>query len=154
MRLRVNGNSVEWQVGPGESLLEALRRHGYHGAKRGCESGECGACAVQVDGLALDSCLLLAMQADGADVITIEGLEQSGRLHAVQEAFVRYGAIQCGYCIPGMVVTAANFLSRHPDADEAQLRHALAGNLCRCTGYKKQIEAVVAAQEEGNDGAA
>jgi carbon-monoxide dehydrogenase small subunit len=145
----VNGEQQSWEVRPDETLLDALRRNGFTGTKRVCESGECGACAVMVDGLALDSCIFLAAQADESAVVTVEGLEQEGRLHLVQEAFTENGAIQCGFCIPGMVVTAANYLSENPHPTEEEIRHVFVGNLCRCTGYKKPIEAVLnAAQAE------
>lgn len=141
----LNKRHVEWEVAPNESLLDSLRRHGLTGTKRVCESGECGACAVIVDGRAVDSCLLLAPQVDGASVVTIEGLEQPDALHPVETAFTENGAIQCGFCIPGMVVTAANFLEQNPHPSEADVRHVFNGNLCRCTGYKKPIEAVLTA---------
>ncbi len=145
INLTVNGEPVVWQVAPNEPLLDALRRHGYMGAKRVCESGECGACAVIVDGLAVDSCIMLAAQVSGSDVTTVEGLERDGVLHPVQEAFTQNGAIQCGFCIPGMVVTAANYLEQNPTPTEDDIRHVFVGNLCRCTGYKKPIEAVLSA---------
>lgn len=149
LSLTVNGEQHSWEVRPDETLLDALRRNGFTGTKRVCESGECGACAVMVDGLALDSCIFLAAQADESAVVTVEGLEQEGRLHLVQEAFTENGAIQCGFCIPGMVVTAANYLSENPHPTEEEIRHVFVGNLCRCTGYKKPIEAVLnAAQAE------
>jgi aerobic-type carbon monoxide dehydrogenase small subunit (CoxS/CutS family) len=143
--LTINGEPQRWDVAVSETLLDALRRHGYTGAKRVCESGECGACAVIVDGLALDSCIYLAVQAAGSTLTTVEGLEQGGKLHPVQEAFTENGAIQCGFCIPGMVVTAANYLSENPEPTEEEIRHVFVGNLCRCTGYKKPVEAVLTA---------
>lgn len=143
VRLNVNGEKQRWEVRPDETLLDALRANGWTGTKRVCESGECGACAVIVDGLALDSCIFLAAQADGSTVVTVEGLERDGRLHPVQEAFTENGAIQCGFCIPGMVVTAANYLEENPNPTEEEVRHVFVGNLCRCTGYKKPIEAVL-----------
>lgn len=141
--LTLNGERHTWEVSANETLLDALRRHGYTGTKRVCESGECGACAVIVDGLAVDSCILLAAQADGAEVMTVEGLERDGVLHPVQDAFTENGSIQCGFCIPGMVVTAANYLQDNPEPTEEEIRHLFIGNLCRCTGYKKPIEAVL-----------
>jgi carbon-monoxide dehydrogenase small subunit len=143
MRLRVNGEDQTWEVAVNETLLNALRRHGFTGAKRVCESGECGACAAVVDGLAVDTCIMLAAQADGATVLTVEGLERKDALHPVQQAFAGNGAVQCGFCIPGMVITAASFLAENPDAGEEEVRHVLIGNLCRCTGYKKPVEAVL-----------
>jgi|SRR5579884_3360281 len=146
----LNGRPIEWEIVPNETLLDSLRSHGLTGTKRVCESGECGACAVIVDGLAMDSCLLLTAQIDGADVVTVEGLETAGTLHPVEAAFAENGAIQCGFCIPGMVVTAANFLEQNPHPSEDEVRHVFNGNLCRCTGYKKPIEAVLnAAQTMG-----
>jgi aerobic-type carbon monoxide dehydrogenase small subunit (CoxS/CutS family) len=147
--LTVNGDAQTWKVAVNETLLDAIRRKGYPGTKRVCESGECGACAVRMDGLAVDSCILLAAQADGSDVITIEGMAREGRLHPVQEAFAENGSIQCGFCIPGMVITAASYLEETPEPSEADIRHVFVGNLCRCTGYKKPIEAVLAAVRRG-----
>lgn len=151
IKLHVNEEPQTWEVRASETLLDALRRHGLTGTKRVCESGECGACAVIVDGLAVDSCILLAAQADRAEVTTVEGLEQDGRLHPVQEAFTENGAIQCGFCIPGMVVTAANYLAQNPEPTEEEIRHVFVGNLCRCTGYKKPIEAVLNAAQGGKE---
>jgi carbon-monoxide dehydrogenase small subunit len=116
-----------------------------------CESGECGACAVIVNGRAIDSCIRLAAQENGATVVTVEGLEEGGVLHPVQNAFTLNGAIQCGFCIPGMVVTAANYLEENPNPTEEEIRHVFVGNLCRCTGYKKPVEAVLAASREGSE---
>lgn len=143
INLQVNGSPESWDVQVNETLLDAVRRHGYRGTKRVCESGECGACAVIVNGLAVDSCILLAVQADGGHVVTVEGLERDGDLHPVQEAFAENGAIQCGFCIPGMVVTAAAYLRENPEPTEDEIRHVFVGNLCRCTGYKKPVEAVL-----------
>jgi aerobic carbon-monoxide dehydrogenase small subunit len=143
LSLTVNGEQQDWDVEPSETLLDVLRDRGYTGAKRVCESGECGACAVIVDGLAVDSCIQLAMQSHGSSVTTSEGLEVNGVLHPVQEAFADNGAIQCGFCIPGMVVTAANYLDENPHPTEEEVRHVLVGNLCRCTGYKKPVAAVL-----------
>jgi aerobic-type carbon monoxide dehydrogenase small subunit (CoxS/CutS family) len=148
IELLINGEPQEWDVPANEPLLDALRRQGYTGAKRVCESGECGACAVIVDGLAVDSCLMLAVQAAGSDVVTVEGLEGAD-LHPVQEAFTENGSIQCGFCIPGMIVTAANYLDENARPTEEEIRHVLVGNLCRCTGYKKPVEAVLKAARAG-----
>lgn len=148
VELTVNGEPREWDVAPNEPLLDVLRREGYTGAKRVCESGECGACAVIVDGLAVDSCLMLAVQAAGSQVVTVEGLEGAD-LHPVQAAFTENGAIQCGFCIPGMIVTAANYLEQNAHPTEDEVRHVLIGNLCRCTGYKKPVEAVMNATRRG-----
>ena len=143
--ITVNGRRETWDVPANQTLLDALRLHGLTGTKRVCESGECGACAVLVDGLALDSCIFLAVQAADCEVSTVEGLEGDGVLHPVQQAFTENGAIQCGFCIPGMVVTAANYLEENPSATEEDIRHVFVGNLCRCTGYKKPVEAVMKA---------
>jgi aerobic-type carbon monoxide dehydrogenase small subunit (CoxS/CutS family) len=145
VRLNLNGTARDWDVPANQTLLDALRLNGFTGTKRVCESGECGACAVIVDGLAIDSCILLAVQVDGSAVTTVEGLEESGALHPVQEAFALNGSIQCGFCIPGMVVTAANYLEQNPSPSDDDVRHMFIGNLCRCTGYKKPVEAVLAA---------
>jgi carbon-monoxide dehydrogenase small subunit len=149
----VNGTAVHWDVEPRELLLDTLRRHGLTGAKRVCESGECGACAVIVDGRAVDSCLLLTAQADGTQITSVEGIEAVDGLHPVQQAFRSNGAVQCGFCIPGMVVTATSFLAENSSPTEEEVRHAFVGNLCRCTGYKKPIEAVLNAARamEGRD---
>jgi aerobic carbon-monoxide dehydrogenase small subunit len=145
IQVTVNGASQSWQIEPGDTLLDVLRARGLRGAKRVCESGECGACAVVVNGRAVDSCILLAAQTDGGEIVTVEGLETPSGLHPVQQAFAVNGAIQCGFCIPGMVVTAANYLEENPSPTEEEIRHLFVGNLCRCTGYKKPIEAVISA---------
>ena len=145
LRLEINGRPEEWDVPASRTLLDALRDHGYTGTKRVCESGECGACAVMVDGVAVDSCILLAAQVDGLRLTTVEGLERKDGLHPVQEAFAINGSIQCGFCIPGMVVTAASYLAENPEPTEQDVRHLFIGNLCRCTGYKKPVEAVLTA---------
>jgi carbon-monoxide dehydrogenase small subunit len=142
--LTVNGRPHEADVWEGESLLFALReRLGLPGSKNACEQGECGSCSVLLDGLLVCSCLVLAAQADGHEVVTVEGLaEQDGRLHRVQEAFVEAGAVQCGFCTPGLVVAAADLLRHSPDPGDDEIREALSGNLCRCTGYAKIFDAV------------
>ena len=141
--LTVNGESREADVWGGESLLFALREHlGLPGSKNACEQGECGSCSVLLDGTLVCACLVLAAQADGHEVVTVEGLGDGGRLHAVQEAFVRAGAVQCGFCTPGLVVAAADLLERTADPSDDELREALSGNLCRCTGYQKIFDAV------------
>ncbi len=140
----VNGRPVEVDgVRAGESLLALLREHlGLPGSKNACEQGECGSCAVELDGLLVCSCLVLAGQAHGRQVTTIEGLAADGELHPVQQAFVEAGAIQCGFCTPGLVMAARDLLRRVPDPDNDEIREALAGNLCRCTGYQKIVDAV------------
>jgi len=141
--LRVNGEQCEADVWEGESLLFALReRLGFPGSKNACEQGECGSCSVMLDGKLVCSCLVLAAQAEGHDVVTVEGLAEDGRPHRVQEAFVAAGAVQCGFCTPGLVVAAADLLAHNADPSDDEIREALSGNLCRCTGYVKVFEAV------------
>jgi carbon-monoxide dehydrogenase small subunit len=141
--LRVNGEAHEADVWEGESLLYVLReRLGQPGSKNACEQGECGSCSVMLDGKLVCACLVLAAQADGHDVVTVEGLADDNRLHRVQEAFVAAGAVQCGFCTPGLVVAAAELLQRTPTPTEDEIREALSGNLCRCTGYAKIFDAV------------
>jgi aerobic carbon-monoxide dehydrogenase small subunit len=149
MRLNctVNGTSREvdglWE---GESLLHVLReRLGLPGAKNACEQGECGSCSVYLDGVLVCSCLVLAGQAEGREVVTVEGLAEEGGLSKVQEAFLVAGAVQCGFCTPGLVVATDDLLRRNPSPSDAEIREALAGNLCRCTGYEKILDAVRAA---------
>jgi aerobic carbon-monoxide dehydrogenase small subunit len=130
-------------VWPGSSLLNFLRdRLGLYGSKNACEQGECGSCSVWLDGSLACSCLVLAAQANEREVVTVEGLESGGRMHPVQEAFVEAGAVQCGFCTPGFIVAVADLLQKDPDPSPATVREALSGNLCRCTGYQKILEAV------------
>jgi carbon-monoxide dehydrogenase small subunit len=141
--LTVNGEPREADVWAGESLLFALReRMELPGSKNACEQGECGSCSVLLDGRLVCACLVLAAQADGHEVVTVEGLAENGGLHRVQEAFVEAGAVQCGFCTPGLVVATADLLRRRPDPSEDEIREALSGNLCRCTGYQKIFDAV------------
>jgi len=149
--LTVNGDErIADDVWPGESLLYVLReRLGLPGAKNACEQGECGSCTVYLDGLPVCACLVAAGQAEGREVLTVEGLAEGDMLHRVQEAFVAAGAVQCGFCTPGLVVAAHDLLERDPDPSEADIREALAGNLCRCTGYQKIIDAVQLAARAG-----
>ncbi len=140
----VNGSPREadglWE---GESLLYALReRFGLYGSKNACEQGECGSCSVYLDGVLVCACLVLAGQAQGREVVTVEGIGEGDALHAVQQAFVEAGAVQCGFCTPGFVVATHDLLRRVPHPDEEQIREALAGNICRCTGYAKILDAV------------
>jgi aerobic carbon-monoxide dehydrogenase small subunit len=144
----VNGEPREADVWEGESLLYALReRLELPGSKNACEQGECGSCSVLLDGVLVCSCLVLAAQADGHEVVTVEGLAEDERLHPVQEAFAATGAVQCGFCTPGFVMAAADLLERNPDPSDDEIREALSGNLCRCTGYAKIFEAVRLAAE-------
>jgi aerobic carbon-monoxide dehydrogenase small subunit len=146
VELTVNGERHEADVWAGESLLTTLRdRLALPGSKNACEQGECGSCSVLLDGELVCSCLVLAAQADGHDVVTVEGLAVGGKLHAVQEAFADAGAVQCGFCTPGFVVAAADLLRRTTDPTDDEIREALSGNLCRCTGYQKILDAVHAA---------
>jgi aerobic carbon-monoxide dehydrogenase small subunit len=141
--LRINGEQHDADVWEGESLLYALReRLGFPGSKNACEQGECGSCSVLLDGRLVCSCLVLAAQAEGHEVVTVEGLAEDGRLHRVQEAFVATGAVQCGFCTPGLIVAAVDLLEHDPDPSEDAIREALSGNLCRCTGYAKILDAV------------
>jgi carbon-monoxide dehydrogenase small subunit len=142
--LTVNGVArTADDVWPGESLLFMLReRLALPGSKNACEQGECGSCTVLLDGQAVCSCLVAAPQAQGATVVTVEGLSEGDALHPVQEAFVAAGAVQCGFCTPGLVVAVADLLDRNPSPTDEQTREALAGNLCRCTGYEKILDAV------------
>jgi len=144
--LRVNGESRQVTVEPSEMLLEVLRdRLGYVGANKACGQGICGACTVIVDGKATTACLLLAAQADGTEIKTVEGLEKDGRLDPLQEAFINHGAVQCGFCTPGFLMTARALLDENPRPTRDEIVDALRGNICRCTGYAKIIEAVAAA---------
>ena len=139
----VNGEQREADVWEGESLLFALReRLGLPGSKNACEQGECGSCSVLLDGRLVCACLVLAAQADGHEIVTVEGLAQDGQLHPVQEAFAETGAVQCGFCTPGLIVATADLLQRNPTPSEDEIREALSGNLCRCTGYAKIFDAV------------
>jgi aerobic carbon-monoxide dehydrogenase small subunit len=143
VQVTVNGERQEAEVWEGESLLFALREHmGLPGSKNACEQGECGSCSVLMDGVLVCACLVLAAQADGHEIVTVEGLASDGELHPVQEAFVEAGAVQCGFCTPGLVVAAADLLRRVPEPSEDEIREALSGNLCRCTGYQKIFDAV------------
>jgi carbon-monoxide dehydrogenase small subunit len=139
----VNDEAVEVLVQPWDTLLDALReRMGLTGPKEGCGTGDCGACTVHLDGKPVASCLVLAMQARDRSVLTIEGLGKPGALHPLQDAFVRHGAPQCGFCIPGVLMAAAALLKENPHPSEEEIRYGIAGNLCRCTGYTKMLAAI------------
>ncbi len=141
--LTVNGDEHEMLVDPAWTLLETLRDHlRLTGTKEGCSNGNCGACTVMVDGRIANSCLVLAAEMDGAEITTVEGIAQHGELNAVQEAFIKDGALQCGFCTPGFIISSTALLQRDPNPSEEEIRTRLAGNLCRCTGYDKIIMAV------------
>ncbi|NLC76159.1 MAG: (2Fe-2S)-binding protein [Clostridia bacterium] len=145
----VNGQREIIEIEPGETLLEMLRnRLGLTGVKKGCEVGECGACTVLVEDEPVDSCLYLAARVDGKEILTIEGLSQGGKLSKLQQAFIDEGAVQCGFCTPGFILSAHALLKRHPQPTEEEIKQGLAGNLCRCTGYQNIIRAVQKASNE------
>jgi len=149
--LTVNGELYTRVVKPNMILLDFVRDElGLTGTKRGCETGDCGACTVILNGQPINSCQMLAMEANGKQVLTIEGLSNGKELHPLQEAFIEYGAIQCGFCTPGMILIAKALLDRNPNPTEQEIREAISGNLCRCTGYVKIIEAIRAVAQEGN----
>ena len=144
LRLRVNGTAVSNEVEPRMLLVHHIREAlGLTGTKVGCDTSSCGACTVLLDGRSVKSCTILAVQADGSDVTTIEGLAPDGELHPLQEAFREHHALQCGYCTPGMIMAAESLLREHPVLDEAAVRRGLEGNLCRCTGYRGIVDAVL-----------
>lgn len=143
----INGEARNLAVEPNRSLLDTLRSEaGLTGAKKGCDVGECGSCTVIMNGQSVNSCLVLAMEAEGVDITTIEGLQGAdGTLHPLQQAFVDHGAVQCGFCTPGLLMEASALLAENPDPTESEIRFAIAGNMCRCTGYAKVVEAIAAA---------
>jgi carbon-monoxide dehydrogenase small subunit len=147
--IQVNGEAQSLEV-PSRRLLSDFLRDDLHltGTKRGCETGTCGACSVLVDGEVVKSCLMLAVQVDGRHVTTVEGLSQGDKLHPLQESFIQCGGLQCGYCTPGMLITACALLARNPQPTQDEVRHGLAGNLCRCTGYTQIVESVMHAAKK------
>ncbi|MDO9209760.1 MAG: (2Fe-2S)-binding protein [Deltaproteobacteria bacterium] len=151
VHLKVNGLAYEIEVEPRRTLLEVIREDlELTGTKEGCGLGECGTCTVLLDGKPIKSCITLAVQANGREVTTIEGLEKSdGTLHPIQQAFIDHGAIQCGFCTPGMVLSAKALLEENPRPTEIEVRQAIAGNLCRCTGYQKIVEAILSVSSKG-----
>lgn len=155
VRSHINGEEVEFLCEPRQSLLEVLRDVlGLTGSKEGCNNGNCGACNVIMNGVLVNSCLVLAAEADGGTITTIEGVAGPDGLHPLQQAFLEHAALQCGICTPGFIVSAKALLDRDPDPSEEAVRHWLAGNLCRCTGYDKIVRAVLAAAAVMRDGAA
>ena len=152
LQLNVNGEGKQILVEPYSSLLDTLRDDiRLTGTKKGCDEGDCGACTVFLNGKPVTSCMVLAHSAHDADVITIEGLGNLDDIHPVQQAFVDYGGLQCGFCIPGLIMSATAFLKENPDPTEEEVRFGIGGNLCRCTGYSKVVEAVLAAAQNINN---
>lgn len=154
IQLTVNGEKIVATVPPEQSLLKFLRSHGFTEVKSGCEKGDCGSCTIIMNGKAIKSCITLAMQANGKEIITVKGLESTKIGHKLQESFVYHGAVQCGFCTPGILMAAKEYLDRNPHPDKEDIRKAISGNLCRCTGYKKVIEAIydVAVKHNGSEG--
>lgn len=149
IKLKINHEEKRIRIRPGENLLEVLRREGYKGVKKGCGRGECGACTVLLDGKPVNSCLVLAADAEGREILTIEGLGTPADPHPLQKAFVKAGAVQCGYCTPGMILSAKALLDENPAPSDEEIKKALDGNYCRCTGYVKIIDAVRSASKRG-----
>ena len=143
LTLKVNGEVYDLEVPANWTLLDVIREEcGLTGTKQGCGDGECGACTVLLEGEQVNACLILAVQANGKSVVTVEGLSKDGGIHPIQEAFIAHGAIQCGFCTPGMILSVKALLDRNPKPKEVEIREALTGNFCRCTGYQKIVEAV------------
>jgi len=148
IKFTLNGEETECYVQDNLTMLDFLRKDLHlTGTKRGCEEGECGACTILLDGKPVTSCMMLAAEADGHDIVTIEGIMKDGQLHPVQKEFIDKWALQCGFCTPGMVLSAVALLNENPDPTEYEIRDAIAGNLCRCTGYAKIVEAISSAAE-------
>ena len=146
--LNVNGTNYDVKIEPWRTLVEVLRETlGLMGTKKSCNEGECGACTVIMDGRSVPSCLVLAVDAQGREILTIEGLSEGEKLHPIQEAFLKHGAIQCGFCTPGMVMSAKALLDENPKPTVAEIRKAISGNLCRCTGYQHIINSIMAASK-------
>ncbi|RJR19597.1 MAG: (2Fe-2S)-binding protein [Desulfobacteraceae bacterium] len=150
IKTNINGKVMELAVNPGQTLADLLRYElGLTGTKKGCEMGECGSCTVLMDGRPVNSCLVLAVRVDGRSITTIEGVEADSGLHPIQKAFVEHGAIQCGFCSPGMILSAKSLLEGNPSPDQVEIRTAISGNLCRCTGYQKIVEAIASVAHKG-----
>ncbi len=144
MRFNINGEIYEDEIDTRRTLLELLRENfNLTGTKKGCNEGECGACTVLLDGRPVNSCLVLAVEAEGRNIETVEGLSKDGELHPLQRAFIEHGAFQCGFCTPGILMVAKGFLIENPNPTEEEVRRAIAGNLCRCSGYNKYVEAIL-----------
>ena len=144
IKFKLNGKEVNVQTSPNRRLIDLLREDlGLTGTKEGCSIGECGACTVLLNGKAVNSCLILAPQVNGAEIETVEGLDKNGKLHSLQENFLKHGAVQCGYCTPGMLMSAVALLDENPNPSAEDVRDASSGNLCRCTGYKQIIESIL-----------
>ena len=144
----INGEKVTREIDQNMTLLRFLRDElQLTGTKEGCGEGDCGACTVLVDGLSVNSCLYLAVLAEGKEILTIEGLEQNGEMHEIQEAFIRHGAIQCGFCSPGMIMSVKHLLDQNPHPSEEEIRRGISGNLCRCTGYQQMVDAIMELSE-------
>jgi len=149
IRMKVNGEEIEGLVEPRRTLLDFVREDlNLTGTKKGCDMGNCGACTLLVDGSPINSCLMLAVEAEGLEIVTIEGLADGAKLHPIQCAFIQYGAVQCGYCTSGMILSAKALLDENPRPTERDVRVAISGNLCRCTGYKKIVEAILSLSQE------
>ncbi|MBC8179077.1 MAG: (2Fe-2S)-binding protein [Deltaproteobacteria bacterium] len=154
IELKINGDNYEVLISPNNTLLEVLRdKLGLMGTKQGCDLGACGACTVLINGEAYLSCIMLAMDAVGKEIMTIEGIEEDGLLHPLQTAFVEKGGLQCGFCTPGMILTAKTILDEEEHPTEDTIKKKMSGNLCRCTGYKKIVEAVMSVSEQTGEGA-
>ena len=153
MKLNINGQMYEIEVDPWRTLLDVLRFElGFKGAKEGCGTGSCGSCTVLLDGKAINACLVFVAEVEGKEIMTIEGLSQGGKLHPLQQAFIDEGAVQCGFCTPGMIMTAKAMLDENPNPTRDQVKEGLGGNLCRCTGYVKIIDAAMAAADTVSKG--
>jgi carbon-monoxide dehydrogenase small subunit len=151
IRLKINGDLYEVWIEPWRTLVDVIREDiGLTGTKEACSTGECGSCAVLVNGKPVNACLMLAVEMQDEDIVTIEGLSQEGTLHPLQEAFVKHGAIQCGFCTSGMILTAKALLDNNPRPTKGEVKEAISGNLCRCTGYVKIVEAILEAGKENN----
>ena len=149
INLKINGETYELKIKPNILLLDLIRDEiGLTGTKRGCDTGECGACTVLIEGKPINSCLILAVEADGKNIVTIEGLAKNGKIHPIQEAFIEEGAVQCGFCTPGMILSTKALLDKNLNPSEEEIKKAIAGNLCRCTGYTKIIKAIKSAAKK------